>query len=383
MKLTIHDQDAMQTLSPIDVRAYLINQGWTDVGRIGDKASIYTQTDNDGRQWEILLPIRTDVADYAERMAETVSTVARLEARSEIEIYADFIAAGNDIIRLRAPEADEQGTIALQDGVALYQQAQNLMLAAACAAVQPRRSYHARKINEAVSYLDEVRLGQTEHGSYVLTIYSPVSPALRRVQQPLHQDFETDPFSRLVTRKLAEALKAIRVALNEAIATDAFDAFEQAIKHGVSANLCEAIAGLTHHGDGLDISMTWARVRPAPEPNMRYQFTVAGARILEEAAREFRRNEPILEETVTGFVIALDRAPEEFDGNATIQVVLNNRPRRIRIQFGKDDYNTVIQAFQEKLPVSLEGDIYPVGQRFELRNLQSLMLLTDMEGESI
>ena len=380
MKLEIRDRDALNALSPVDVRAYLMSQGWTDAGRLGDKASIFNRADSEGRGWEILLPTRTNVADYAERMAETVSIIAKLENRSQIEVYSDLTTAGNDIIRLRAPEADGQGTIALQDGVVLFEETKNLLLAAACAAVRPRRSYHAGKVAEVVDYLKEVRLGQTERGSYVLTVLSPVNPAFRYPQQTLSQDFDLESFPRLVTRKLAEALRATQAALNEAIATDEFAAFEKMVQRGVSANLCEAIAHLSQHGRGLDISMTWARVRPVPEENVRYRFTVENARILEEAAREFRRSEPRLEETVTGFVIALDRAPEEFDGNATLQVVLDNQPRRIRIQFAQNEYDTAIRAFRDKLPISLDGDIYPVGKRYELRNPRNLLFLSEVDG---
>jgi hypothetical protein len=234
-----------------------------------------------------------------------------------------------------------------------------------------------------VEYLDKVRLGQTERGSYVLTILSPVGPALRRQQQVLGPDFENEPFSRLVTQKLAEALKACREAINDAVATDAFTAFEKAVKRGVSANLCEAVARLAHHGQGLDIDLTWARVRPAPEPNPHFRFSVESARVLEEAARQFRKDEPHLDETVTGIVIALERGPDEFDGNATLLVLLEERPRRIRVKFEKSEYDAVIRAFRDKVSVSLDGDIYQVGYRYELRNPRNLSLLEDIEDQQV
>ena len=179
MRTKITDEDALRALSWVDLKAYLDSQGWRAAGTYAGKAAIYASPSDNGGTAEILVPLNDDVADYAARMADAVAALARIEDRDEQAIFSDLSEAGSDVIRLRASEADDEGTISLADGVALHREAENLMLAAACAAVEPRRSYHARKIAEVRDYLDELRLGQTERGSYVMTIRSPISPALR------------------------------------------------------------------------------------------------------------------------------------------------------------------------------------------------------------
>lgn len=383
MRAEITDRAALRSLSAIDFRAYLGQQGWREIGRIGDKATVHTRADATGREWEILLPVREAVADFPERMAEAVAAVAHVEGRSQPEVFADLAVAGADVVRLRAPEADAQGTIPIQDGVAFYNEAENLLLAAACSTAKPRRrSYHARKITEAMGYLETVRLGQTERGSYVLTLLSPVQPALKR-QQPLPgPEFDEEPFGRRVTRRLAEALDAVRSAVTEAMASEDFAAFERAVTKGVSANLCQAIANLAQRGRGLDIGLSWARVRPAPTIGMvRCQFSLDEARVLDSAAREFRKDEPRLEETLIGYVIGLDREVPQFDGKATLQVLVGNQPRRVRVTFEPGEYNTIIGAFQTKKPLMLDGDLYQVGQRLELRNPRGIAVLDEPGGE--
>lgn len=382
MRTQIRDRRAVISLSPINVRAYLSGQGWKEVDRIGDKATVHVRRDDDSREWEILLPTREALADFAERMADVVAVLAMAEGRDELAVFSDLANSGADVIRLRMPEADEQGTILIGDGVALYEEAENLLLAAACSVAKPkRRSYHARKVSEATEYLSTVRLGQTERGSYVMTMLSPVDPALRRPQLSLGSEFEEEPFSRQVTRRLADALKATEEAVTEAVATDDFAAFERVVNRGVNANLCESIARLAQHGGGVDVGVAWARVRPAPEANVHYRFTLDASRILVEAAREFRKDEPKLDEVVLGYVVALDRGVEEFDGKATLQVLIDQRPRRIRAAFEQREFDDVIKAFQGKLPLMLDGDIYQKGRRFELRNPRNITLLDDDEGK--
>jgi len=380
MKIRIEDTAALGALSWVDLKAYLDAESWRRKGTYAGKAAIYDKTDNSGRVWEVLVPLRDDLADYAASMGLALTTLARVEGRNEDVVFADLSAAGADVVRLRAPNADPEGRIALTHGVAFYRAAENLMLAAACSTREPRRSYHARKIAEARDFLGGLQLGQTERGSYVVTIQSPIAPALRRGEQPtslFDLGLEDEPFPRAVTLKLADALQSARQAVSQAIDTDRFDAFEAAVPHGVNANLCEALAQLAEHGAGLDASIAWARVRPTAGPARQFRFSRDLARVLQEAAVEFLRNEPKFDEKVEGFVIHLDRPPESFDGQATLRILLEGRPRRVRVTFEPGEYRQVIRAHDERVPVSLDGDIYPVGHRFELRNPRNLRLLTE------
>ena len=377
MKTAIESPAALASLSWVDLKSYLDAEGWHRLGEYAGKAAIYKHADPGGREWEVLVPLRDDVADYADRMGEAIHAVARVEDRDVQAVFADLSAAGTDVIRLQVPQADADGSIKLTQGVAMYREAENLMLAAACAAREPRRLYHPRKIIEVRDYLDSLRLGQTERGSYVVTVRSPVAPALGAPAQLPLLDAEDEPFPRAVTLKLSQALRSATAAIRTAIESDRFDAFEAAVEQGVNANLCDALAQLSANGGGLDIRISWARVRPAPTVEHHFRFSRDMARVLESAAQEFRRNEPKLDERLEGFVIHLNRAPELDPGVATLRVLLEGRARRLRATFEPREYSLVVKAHDERLPVSIEGDIFPSGQRWELRNPRNLRLLTD------
>jgi len=108
-----------------------------------------------------------------------------------------------------------------------------------------------------------VRLGQTEHGSFVVTMMTPVPPML---QYPLLDrtwvDFEEEPYERQVTRRLVGALEASRDAAEKVHSGDDATAFENAVSAGVSANLCNAVSKLLYGSSGLEISVSWAKTRP-------------------------------------------------------------------------------------------------------------------------
>ena len=42
-------------------------------------------------------------------------------------------------------------------------------------------------------------------------------------------------------------------------------------------------------------------------------------------------------------------------------------------------FDTVIHAFRDRIPISLDGDLFPVGQRYELDNPRNLTLIRDAD----
>jgi hypothetical protein len=381
MRLEINDPVALRQLPWRDLKAYLDAAGWHQDGQIGDRAMVYVPPSGTNEAVEILVPARDDIADYVSRIAEAIHLLADLEQRSALVVYEDIAQSGLDLVRLFAPSADARGAISLEDGVTLHQEAENLMLAAACAAVEPRRSYHLRKVTEATQYLKSVRLAPASSGSFIVTVFSPVQPRLvQGTQQPL--DLGDEPFARAVTLRLADALGEVGRAANRALADGAVDPFEAAVALGVSANLCEAVAGLVGSAGGIEIGLTWARTRPAGRAHQRYRFSLEQAEVLREAAAIFRRAEPRTDTHLIGFVIALDRPLEQFDGNATLRVVIDDKPRRLRVRFEQALYPAVIRAFQDKLAVSLLGDLFRVGGRWELRSPREVHILEDQEDEA-
>ena len=94
MKVQIRDREALSSLTTSNLRAYLQLQGWSDAGLWGERATIHVK-EHGGRDWEILIPLRDTVADYAESMAEAVAVLAAVEDRSELDVFND-LAAGTE-----------------------------------------------------------------------------------------------------------------------------------------------------------------------------------------------------------------------------------------------------------------------------------------------
>lgn len=379
MNVQIRDRSALLSLSITSLRTYLHSRDWENAGQWGQRsATVYTK-EFDGRTWEIIVPHQDTVGGYAAGMAEAVAVLAVVEERSQLDVFHDLAGTGADVIRLSSMNGAAKVPLSLRQSTEFLNDSYSLLAAAARSAERPRAAYRGPLSADVAEFLGHVRPLPGYYEGYELTLHSPVPMSLE-TQLPLEfgDDFHP-PFPRLATLKLAEALEYSTAAVAAAMTEDSLAAFGRAVPHGVSANLCDAVAELAREGEGVEISVAWAGVRPQsqhPSPASTFRFTRHSADILSEAARSFRLNEPFLDESVVAQVVQLAREPEAFDGRATILYVREGRPIRMQAEFGEEAYNTVISAFKEREPIKLDGDIYRVNNSFELRNPRNLSLVT-------
>jgi hypothetical protein len=380
MKAIVNDPDALRALGPLDVAAYLRIHGWKQVESMGDKGSVWDLTAANGEQYEILLPLRPDLGDFLSRMADTVRVLELAEQRSQLEILRDLTTSATDIIRIRSQQPDtHDGTISIDDGVDLVQRARDMLLAAACATVQPRPYFPTRKPTPAVEYMERVRLGQTERGSYVVTLLSRVPPALEPTRNgQAHLDIE-EPFERRVTLTLARSLKEVRKAAQESAVSGGFDAFEAAVADGVSANLCEAVAALagsSSEARGVEVDLTWSPRRPLEfdEPR-RIVLAADTISVIREAGRLFRETSPRDDFELMGIVIRLERTEPSRPGKITLLGFVDEAARKVTLELSGGDYDLALDAHRRHQPVRCQGQLVRAGNVWELKYPQWLELV--------
>ena len=140
--------------------------------------------------------------------------------------------------------------------------------------------------------LDCAKFGQTEVGSFVITVECAVPPRLGQQSLWTGDDDPDAPFERRTTVRLFRASDAAKTACQEAAASSKLDPFLLPLKEGVSANLCEALAEMIEATSAESVSamVTYASRRPVTQslPNST-AFTADNAPVLREAAIKLRQ----------------------------------------------------------------------------------------------
>ena len=361
MRVDIRDKEALWAVSPAALTAYARAAGWRKLEGYGDHSDVYAAAEMP----EIILPRTERLGDYASVVARLIDIFAKVAERDELSLYRDLVTADRDVVRVRVAENDD-GSLSVNSGVDLITGARDMLLAAACSLREPQPLYRAGANKEAIDFLDRVRLGQTEQGSFAVALLTPVVPAPVSTLFPECLEAD-DPIERRMTRRLTEALLAARQATESAVEDEGVG-FSNAVEKGVSANLCEALATLIKALSRFEISVSWASTWLTDKPQSVERFSEHDEPILRQASQAYRSRFPIPDETLIGYVPRLNREQHETSGTVTFHVKVDGVNRSVSALLPYDLYRQAIRAHDEKATVVLRGDLERAGERWHLLN---------------
>ena len=374
MRVSIHDRNALLAVSPVALSTYARAAGWSRHEPYRVHSDVYVGE----KLPEIIIPRTERLGDYASVVAALIDMFARVAGRDELTVYRSLVTADRDVVRVQAGES-EDGSVALSDGVDLIGGAREMLLAAACSLDNPKPVYGAGANRDAADLLKGVRLGQMDHGSFVVTLLTPV------VSPPMPTLFPDDgdqnpPIERRLTLRLMDALTAVRKAAERTAAGDE-GAFGGVVEGGVSANLCEALVRIIERFATLDVNVSWARTRPVTSPRPVVRFGRTDAPLLRQAARSFRERAPRPDVRLIGYVGLLRRGEADDDGTIRLVASIDRQRLSVTTVLEQKDYERAVQAHKEQVPVVLAGDLERMGQRWRLLNPQLDEVIRDDESE--
>ena len=377
MRGNIEDNEALSAVSPAALSAYARFRGWVKTEEFGEHSDIYSSRGLP----EIILPRTQALGDYAQVVSRLISVFARTSDMDETALYRHLSTADRDAVRFRVTDREGNGSIPATAAWSLMSGAQELILAAACSFFDPRPVYRAGANREANEYLNEVRFGQTEQGSFVLTMLGPVVPP--KIRPPLPDDMEPDdaPLGRRMTKQLQTALEAVRIATESVVSGGTDNAFVTAVSAGVSANLCEAITKLVEPFSTVDATIAWALTRPADPLHNSFRFAKSDAAILKEAARSLRARAPRPDVRLFGFVQRLKRDQDEIEGTITLKASLDGKNQSVTAVLDLSTYELAVKAHGDRSAIVMEGDLEAVSQRWHLHNGQIMAVIAKPVGE--
>ena len=135
MKSLIVDTDALMAVSPSAISAFARKNGWTRQEKYREYADIYSLASS---REETILPRTKQIVDYPSIVSNLLRVFSDQLGRDQEEIFRRLVDAENDVFRVRALKADDDGTIDIEGGVDLISQAKEAMLAAACSTSSPQ-----------------------------------------------------------------------------------------------------------------------------------------------------------------------------------------------------------------------------------------------------
>lgn len=378
MKALIVDQEFLRKISPALLTTYLRCRGAEKIGAYREDSGIWRYGDQ-----EFIVPVKNTLSDYPAIIAEALKSLESVEQRSQLAIYNDITNITFDVIRVRNESYDtKNGTLSFAKSVDFVTHTRDMLWAVACSASTHKLHYPSRKPQDAERFMNSVRFGKTEQGSFVLTLLAPVTPDLS-IQDTLLDIPEEPPYERMVIPTLDSGLKALNQAAMRTSEDNELKHFTDAAAQGVTTNLCDAITNLYEKltPDFIEVSIAFSGNRKQALPLSKTSIDSGYIPIIKEAASKIKafqlETEP--DQLIRGLVTHLASAEPSESGEVIIADVMSVKPRRITVWLSGEEYRLAGQAHYDKQLVELSGRVERRGKSLRLQDPSNLDILTTGE----
>lgn len=365
MTYSVNYLDLTEKISPLAFAKYLKDTGWALFQTKREDIKIYQFERNDVF-FQVIIPMERKLNDYREAMYKAVETVAKVEAKSVEQIMLYLLNPNTDILKIRLEKKDvEAGNILLNDAICVYENAKRLLAATALDILHPKK-YHQGRMDDCVQkFLSNCRFGQTEVGSYVISVVCPFAELDENEeykQLSIFSDEEqcANSLTRKVTSRVMENISLIKNHIDNGELDKLILQNEDRI---ISANFYEALGGLNLDSDGADVEFIaeWSPVvKNASNVRSRVMLTHDYYQPIETAIGKLKGEANKLTKIV-GRIKILNSSPDvqkRKKGKITVVYLDQDDKRKtVTVNLNKNDYEKAIRAHERGYYVEIVGEM--------------------------
>ncbi|MEV5431376.1 hypothetical protein [Streptomyces sp. NPDC052701] len=327
-------------VDPAVLGALLLGHGWRRRGGAPGRYGRWTPPGPGGGGTSLLVPESRAFPDSDDLLGEALLALSRSDAPCAREVLLSLAVPSDEIRWWRDGPAGPAGAVSWTAQEQLRAAARGMLLAGALA-TRARAGYHgARHRRGAAASLEDVLVGPAP-GGRCLTAFVPVATG-RPLAVRLHQ-----------------ALYAAREAIDYRRATGGMDAFDGAVRAGVSHELTEAIVALVRGTEGARVAVGWAPAAGVPEGCAAgaepVGFSPGDLPVLREAGVRYRRAEPSVPVRITGVVVRMRRPGPRGEGTVRLRVLAGAEVPHVRATLDEEAYRIAGHAHLVGLPVRVRG----------------------------
>ena len=311
-----------------------------------------------------MVPLDRTLHDYKQTMLQTVNTVAEVENKPIEQVMLFLLNPNTDIIKIRLENKElEAGNILFDDAIQLYDNAKKLLAATALDIINPKKIHYGRIDDSVQSFLNQCRFGQTEIGSYIVSIVCPFGEISEDDGYKQLSIFsEEDACAYSLTRKVTNKLMDNLVYIKRQIDMGKLDTLAKD-DNGISSNFYEALNGLNFKSDHtlVDFRTEWSPNVTNNRSTNNYVRVTSDYYQPISAVIEQIKGKTNQHTEIFGKIRQLNAAPNVDNRDlGTIVVVFvdnNSRIKSATVDLKRDDYEKAVEAHQHGNTVKIIGDL--------------------------
>lgn len=353
-------QELIEKVNPIAFSKYLQDTGWCLFQSKRKDVRIFQK--DIGDFFQVLIPLDETLSDYKEAMYAACVKVARSEERPIEQLILCLLNPNADILKIHIEKKDvEAGSILLDDAISIYENTKKLLGAAAQDVLKPALIHQGRTETAVTDFVSACRFGQTEVGSYVVSVICPmteIEDGTFRQLELFEEDRQEINFTRQVTEKVVRSIQRVKTRIDEGH----YNLTDTSAEDGLSVNFYEALLGinLDSAGTKVDFIPEWAPCIPVPKDTPKrvtlshQYYAPIQATVMQMRGSEKRKKK------IVGRIKKLEASADAENRNAgkitVVYVDDQNKARVLVTTLGKGDYDRAIEAHVNGWYVEIVGE---------------------------
>lgn len=335
---------AVQSLESVSISAlksYVSDQGYVYREQWGTHLSRFSKKIG-AREIDVFIPTSPTIRDFKRRINDLVETLSAQSKVSRDRILRDLVNSGYDIVRIAANEGEHEATLGFDAAIDLLQGGYALIDSCAVVAASTTliAAIRGRRTDAVRNYLDKIRVGQTEVGSFVLTLLMPSD--FDSVEVPNLENIAGTFGSRVVDR--------LSVALSTAdLATKAIgDSSHGFAQGGLTANFSGAMHRMLASAGDIIITLDNSLISTKPKRAKRFKFRSESADRFKEIEQYLKPVELKGRHTLAGEILNIKEPKGKKSGFFVMACDVDGEDRSVRVKYNRSQRVFLMNAMNNK-----------------------------------
>lgn len=368
MIYSIDFEELCMKINPLAIVKYIAGTGWREIPVKKSYIRVF-QIGNGEDMIQVTVPLSREFRDYKYVVFDAVNKIAAAENKTVEEVVLYLLNPNTDILKIRLDKKGmEPGNILMDDAVNLFNNAKKLISAATMDVINPLPFHIGRPDDNVTKFLNDCRFGQTEVGSYIISVICPFAEIQQDHEYRLLSFFTDEELcanslTRKVTNRIIRNISLVKEKIdvgkeNELI----YDTKEGKTEGLISTNFLDALTGmgLNEEKTAVDFRVDWSPlIKNTVYQNTTVRLTNDYYEPIREVSRslhdEVRHSRPVI-----GRIESLQSLPDaEKRTEGTVKIIYldeNNHKKTVRVVLGREDYIKAIRAHETGSTVRVTGE---------------------------
>lgn len=355
---------------------YLSLKGWHEISTLFEGKVRQFLAPNE--EYAILIPISREFSDYYRVMHDSLSVIAAYDNKTLNGLFNILINPSSDILKWRiADDNTSLGAISFNTMLDNIDNIKNI-LASTCIDIMNPSQYHKKvMVSDVQNQIASYKFGQTEIGSYILNLVSPLGFYQYQLFDPSVEEL---PMNRRINMRMLKTINDIQQSVLE----NSSQLDDNVASGSISVNFLTALTKIYDDNKDSDVSISaaWDINIPTIVDNPISNLTLY-PRCIEKVVQTAEKYTPTQEQNVSktyyGKITNISGAPE-VDSREKLVIALaaigdENQKITVKVELDNSIYSHIVtEAFENGANVKVTGINTTTAKTIKLLNAEIVKL---------